>query len=170
MSDVIVIRGAVAYTITLDPSVWIFDERKIDLRSYDFTKESSQNEQERYASEAGAQWDKELQEGAPLPSHQQRSLAAERKVLEGDYGINLAPFLDHAEPLPGATTVVIHREGKQPVTLPLQEARRAILQFAKGGKPIRDNGPVLMYLPEQVKNGEEPLDAITSFEVRIDEA
>jgi len=170
MSDVIVIRGEVAYTITLDPSVWIFDERKIDLRTYDFSDETPQNNQEAYVQGAGAQWDKELREGVPLPETQPRSLVEARKALEGDYGMRLAPFLERAEPLPTATAVRIHREGKEPVTLPLAEARRAILQFAKGGKPIRENGPVLLYLPEQLKNGEAPIDAITALEVLSSES
>lgn len=170
LRDVIVIRGDVAFTITLDPTVWIFDERKIDLRTYDFTDEPPSEDLESYVKGAGAQWDKELREGAPLPGTQPRSLVEARKALEGDYGMRLAPFLDRAEPLPTAKWVRIHRDGKESVTLPLEEARQAILQFAKGGKPIRENGPVLLYLPEQLRNGEAPIDAITAFEVLSSES
>ncbi|MDN8677450.1 peptidyl-prolyl cis-trans isomerase, partial [Staphylococcus aureus] len=31
MSDIIMLTGKVNFTITLDPGVWIFDDRKVDL-------------------------------------------------------------------------------------------------------------------------------------------
>lgn len=34
MGNIIQIKGSVKYSITLDPSVWIFDDRKIDLNTY----------------------------------------------------------------------------------------------------------------------------------------
>ncbi|WP_019122756.1 hypothetical protein [Brevibacillus massiliensis] len=162
MADVIVIKGAVRFGITLDPSVWIFDDRKFDLRTYRPDGEDADKEQSAYLQGTGAQWDKELQEGATPPS-EQRSLLQVRKVLDGDYAIKLEPFLENAEPLPEATLLRIHRENKETITLPLERAKRAILQFAKDGKPIRERGPVLFYLPEQV-NG-EPIDSITAFEL-----
>ncbi|MBO8163196.1 MAG: hypothetical protein H0Z34_05645 [Brevibacillus sp.] len=164
MSDVIVIRGAVTYTITLDPGVWIFDERKIDLRTYQVGENSDTTEPEKYLAGTGAQWDRDLREGTQLPA-ERRSLVEERKVLEGDYGIKLAPFLDNAEPLPEARFVRIHRKNGEPVTIPLAEAREAILQFAKAGKPIRENGPVLFFLPETLKSKGQPIDGITAFEL-----
>lgn len=164
MADVIVIKGAVRFPITVDPSVWIFDDRKIDLATY-------QGEDQREAADpldalkgAGAQWDKELREGIDFQA-ERRSLLEHRKALEGDYAMPLAPFLDNAEPLPEASLLRIHREGGEAVTLPLADARRAILQFAKDGKPIRDRGPVLLYLPEDWREGRTPVDAITVFEV-----
>ena len=37
MESIIPIKGKVKYKLTLDPSVWIFDDRRIDLKTY-FTK------------------------------------------------------------------------------------------------------------------------------------
>ncbi len=163
MSDVIVFKGAVSFPITLDPSVWIFDERKIDLRTYRGEEEQTDGRQSAYLQGTGSQWDKELREGATLPS-ERRSLAEERKALEGDYGMRLAPFIDNANPLPEATHVRIHRHGQEPVTLPIEQARRAILQFSRDGKPLREDGPVYFFLPEWFASGEPPLKAITAFE------
>ena len=34
MEIIIPIKGAVTYQLTLDPTVWIFDDRKLDLKTY----------------------------------------------------------------------------------------------------------------------------------------
>lgn len=34
MNDIIVLTGKVKFTITLDPGVWIFDDRKVDMDAY----------------------------------------------------------------------------------------------------------------------------------------
>ncbi|NGQ94772.1 hypothetical protein G3578_06185 [Brevibacillus sp. SYP-B805] len=167
MADVIVLKGAVTYPITIDPSVWIFDNRKIDLAAYTGDEVEDQAEPSAYVKGTGAQWDKELREGAALPS-EKRSLVEERKALEGDFGMKLAPFIENAQPLPEATSIRIHREHGEPVLLPLAEAKRAILQFAKDGKPIREGGPVLFYLPEDWKAKKAPIDHIVAFEVLAD--
>ena len=44
MADIVQVKGKVRYKITLDPSVWIFDDRIIDLDTY-FT-EPKRTEQE----------------------------------------------------------------------------------------------------------------------------
>ncbi|MCC0562528.1 hypothetical protein [Brevibacillus borstelensis] len=163
MSEVIVFKGAVSFPITLDPSVWIFDDRKFDLGTYTGEEDNDTGNQKKYLEGTGAQWDKELREGAALPS-ERKSLNEERKALQGDYGIRLAPFIDNAAPLPEATHVRIYRETGEPILLPLSEARRAILQFSKDGKPIRTDGPVYFFLPETLLAKEAPVTGITAFE------
>ncbi|USG63708.1 hypothetical protein NDK47_16160 [Brevibacillus ruminantium] len=164
MSDVIVFKGAVSFPITLDPSVWIFDERKFDLGSYQGETEDETSYQLKYLEGTGAQWDKELREGAVPPS-ERKSLIQERKALQGDYAIKLAPFIENARPLPEATHLRIHRENGESLLLPLSEAKRAILQFSKEGKPIRTDGPVYFYLPEAFLAQEPPITGITAFEI-----
>ncbi|KPD01293.1 hypothetical protein LR69_00450 [Geobacillus sp. BCO2] len=34
MNDIIVLTGKVKFRITLDPGVWIFDDRKVDMDAY----------------------------------------------------------------------------------------------------------------------------------------
>ncbi|GED66452.1 hypothetical protein BRE01_01540 [Brevibacillus reuszeri] len=163
MSDVIVFKGAVSFPITLDPTVWVFDERKFDLSSYTGETDTDLSKQAKYLQGTGTQWDKELREGATLPS-ERRTLAEERKVLEGEYGIRLDPFITNAQPLPEATHVRLHREDQEAIVLSIAEVRRAILQFSKNGKPITENGPVYFYLPETLLAKEEPLTGIIAME------
>ena len=43
MENIILVNGKVKFSITLDPSVWIFDDRKLDLTTFfDEKKEESQ--------------------------------------------------------------------------------------------------------------------------------
>lgn len=164
MSEVIVFKGAVSFPITLDPTVWIFDDRKIDLSTYTGDSDSADSGKATYLKGAGAQWDKELAEGAQLPSEKPASLADARKALEGDYGMRLDPFITNAQPLPESTHVRLHREAQEPITITIAEARSAILQFSRNGKPIRENGPVHFYLPEMLLAKQPPIEGITIIE------
>ncbi|MGD8191625.1 hypothetical protein ACQCN2_16715 [Brevibacillus ginsengisoli] len=165
MSDVIVIKGAVTYSITLDPSVWIFDERKIDFQDLSMIDEDNDTiEQHVYLQGAGSHWDRELREGATPPT-ERPSMPELRKSLEGDFGMKLSFFLKNAQVSSEATILRVHRENGETVDFSLEDANRAILQFAQNGKPIREKGPVFFYLPEQLKNHAQPIDSVVAFEL-----
>ncbi|MDQ0340328.1 hypothetical protein J2S00_003137 [Caldalkalibacillus uzonensis] len=132
MSAVIPIKGATQFTINLDPSVWIFDERKIDLNTYIQTGEAKQ--------------------------------VPERET-HGSYAVPFEPFLNHAEPLPGAKEVVCHLQDNRTVNLPLAEAKQCYLAFALGGKPLTEDGPLHLYFGPG-RHQEPPLKNIVCFEVK----
>jgi len=163
VADTIVFKGAVSFTITLDPSVWIFDERKFDLQTYDGKELQDVFDVNEYLEGTGSQWDKELKEGATPPS-EKKSMIEQRKALQGDYGMRLAPFIENAQPAPTVTSMRIWRENGESITLPLSDAKRAFLQFAKDGKPIREGGPALFYLPEMWREKQPAIDHIVAFE------
>ncbi|MFC4076973.1 hypothetical protein [Salinithrix halophila] len=79
-------------------------------------------------------------------------------------GISFAPFLANAEPAPDATQVILHRRGKETVTLTMAEAKEAIFQFAREGKPIHPDGPALLFLADG-SNRDQPIDFIEKIEV-----
>ncbi len=165
MADVIVFKGAVSYPITMDPSVWIFDERKIDLQAYQGEELQDMWDVNEYLEGTGSQWDKELKEGSTPPSERKSiSMVEQRKALEGDYAMRLAYFIENAQPRANVTAMRILRESGEHVTLSLADAKRALLQFAKGGKPIREGGPALLYLPETWREKGPAIDHIVAFE------
>ncbi|WP_068792931.1 hypothetical protein [Brevibacillus laterosporus] len=166
MADVIVVKGAVEFPITIDPSVWVFDDRKFELSSYKEQEHLELQETNRYIRSTSLHWEKEMKEGATPPS-QRKSLVEERKVLEGDYAIKFAPFLENAKPHPNATTLRIHRDQQDYVDVSLEKSKQIILQFSKDGKPIRDEGPVFLYFPEDLQENKQPLHNITMFEVLL---
>lgn len=120
MNEVIIINGNVTYHINLDPSIWIFDDRRFDMQ-------------------------------ARFPG------------VDG-LGMELAPFLEHAQPAADASRMVIHRREGSPVLVSMEQARSAVLQFAREGKPIRPDGPALLYLPESDPN--QPISHIKRLEIR----
>src|SRR5213078_4328775 len=102
LGSIIFINGKVEFPITIDPLVWIFDDRKVEIDTY-FDKEKEEvDELEDYTKKAARFWQKEIQEGATLPP----TLKTEKKFLKvqlmtGTFGIPFKPFLENAVPEEG---------------------------------------------------------------------
>lgn len=150
MEQVILIEGNVRHSLTLDPSVWIFDDRKIDLNSYfedgqkETAKEDEDNE-EAYIKKIAAQFDKEML-GEKEPPKKTPFYKEKEKMLTGSFGMPLEPFLLNAEPKKDAKEiVVVTKEGKT-FPFPIEEGLKLILGFSKDGKPLKDDGPVHVYV------------------------
>lgn len=124
MNSIILITGLVKFTINLDPSIWIIDDRRFSL--------------------------------------EERLDDVEGLAME------LAPFLENAEPDPTATHVICHRSTGDDVKLTIEQAKSSYLCFAKQNKPIRDGGPALLYLADG-SNKEAPIDFITKLELTNEE-
>jgi hypothetical protein len=165
MESIIPIKGKTNYQITLDPSVWIFDDRKVNLDTYFNQTAENQDETEKYTQSVSKHWDREIMEGAVFPP----TLKSERKyekqkLLEGTYGIPLKPFLLNAGIKDDAKTVLVeHRDGE--LELPLEEAQKLILGFSKSGRPLTEDGPVHAYYGDG-SNSNDPLKGVKSFNVK----
>ena len=70
MADIVQVKGKVRYKITLDPSVWIFDDRIIDLDTY-FTEPKRTEQEVDEEKKLAESWGRELKEGAA--PHSQKS-------------------------------------------------------------------------------------------------
>ncbi|WCN38860.1 peptidyl-prolyl cis-trans isomerase [Aneurinibacillus uraniidurans] len=165
MADIISINGKVAYSITLDPSIWIFDDRKFKME--DFFAGAGQMEEKKEKEDditrMGRLWDKELEHGS-TPTKQSEQLFVEKKQISGDYGMPLVPFLRNAEPAADAIALICRTETGEEYHLPLAEAEKAILCFAIDGKPIREDGPVYLYYGDG-RNMDSPIRQIISLTV-----
>ncbi|CAG9619856.1 peptidyl-prolyl cis-trans isomerase [Sutcliffiella rhizosphaerae] len=147
MDGIIRIEGNVNFSITLDPGVWIFDDRRIDLDTY-FAEEKKLevDELETYTKEVSKHWDREIREGAVHPPTLKTEKKFEKeKLLTGTFGIKFAPFLYNAEPKPESTSIVFVGEGNE-LEVDIPTAQEVILAFSIKGKPLRDTGPVHVYL------------------------
>lgn len=131
------INGKVRHQLTIDPTVWIFDERKVAIEKIGQPADTS--EQEAYYAKMGAAWDKGIMEGSRTDHNRPMTRAEKEAALQGSFAMALAPFIRNAELLPEATA--IRFEGEETVELPLEQLAEVYLQFSQDGKVLAD-GPV----------------------------
>ncbi|WP_394583567.1 molybdopterin-binding protein [Cytobacillus firmus] len=164
MENIIAFKGNVKYQITLDPGVWIFDDRRVDLTTYFMHEHIRKNELEEYTKAVSKHWDREIMEGAVFPPTLKTEKKFEKeKVLTGTFGIPFKPFLMNAEPDESAEIVVIESEDGE-TRLTLSEAEELILGFSKDGKPLKEDGPVHAYLGDG-SNYNSPVKRVKAFRV-----
>ncbi|MBA2874129.1 peptidyl-prolyl cis-trans isomerase [Thermaerobacillus caldiproteolyticus] len=162
MDYIIPITGKVKFSITLDPGVWIFDDRKVDLLTYFSGQSEEEPQEEDEIKKISAYWDREIQEGAVSPpTLKTEKRFAKEKIITGTFAMPLVPFLRNAEPLPEATTLTIVTEHEE-ITIPLEQAYEAILGFSKDGKPLKEDGPVHFYFGDG-SNREKPITHVRQF-------
>jgi len=162
MNTIIPVSGKVKFKITLDPGVWIFDDRRIDLDTYFEKDHVKVDETEAYTKAVSKHWDREIMEGAVFPPTLKTEKKFEKvKVLTGSFGILLKPFLNNAEPEEDAKTFVIVSEDGE-FRMPLEKAEELILGFSIKGKPLFEDGPVYIYYGDG-SNKENPIKRVKQF-------
>lgn len=164
MQTVIQIKGNVQHEITLDPTIWIFDDRRIDLDAF-FTKDYvEKDELEEYKKNIGKHWSREIMEGATFPPTLETEKAFEEtKDITGTYGIYLHHFLKNAKPNADASTIFFEVEGGESRSFPLTRLDEFILKYSIDGRPIHENGPVHVLL----KDGSNKKDPMTNVKTII---
>lgn len=160
MDNIVLVKGNVNYTITLDPGVWIFDDRKKRLNEF-FEQEVEVKEDQDYAEKAAKQWDETMKNGVTP----KRESFVEKKDISGDWGIPFYPFLMNAEPNPSATQVVCQLASGESVALDMKQAKESIICFALDGRTIREDGPIHLYFADG-SNRNQPIKGIVVFEVK----
>lgn len=166
MELIMPIKGAVNYTLTLDPSVWIFDDRRIDLDSYFKTEREETDPDLEYTKVTSAHWSREIMEGATFPPTLKSEKKYEKtKMLTGTFGIHLKHFIKNAEPHSDAKEIVFESEEGDVYSLPLENANQIILKFSHEGKPLKEDGPVHVLL-EDGSNYESPYKNISAIRIQ----
>lgn len=164
MENIIMFSGNVKYPITLDPGVWIFDDRRVDLTTYFDAETEKKDELEEYTKSISKHWDREIMEGAVFPPTLKTEKKFEKeKVLTGTFGIPFKPFLKNAEPDSNANTLIIICDDKE-VRLSLDQANELILGFSENGKPLLEDGPAYVYYGDGT-NRDQPIKKVREFRV-----
>ncbi|GKV67675.1 hypothetical protein NCCP2716_01730 [Sporosarcina sp. NCCP-2716] len=164
METIIPITGNVKYSITIDPTVWIFDDRRIDLDTYFVTEQVEFDEMEDYKERMGKHWSREIMEGATYPPTLQTEKKYEKqKMLTGTFGMIIEPFLKNAEPAADAENIIlVTSEGE--FEFPISDAKELIFQFSLKGKPLKEDGPVYV-LKKDGSNLDSPIKGVTSIRI-----
>lgn len=165
MTTVVLVKGNVQHTITLDPSIWIFDDRRIDLDTF-FTEDYvERNDIEEYKRAAGKHWSREIMEGATYPPTLQTEREFEEKQdVSGTFGIYLHHFLKNATPKEDATTIIFQTADGTKHPFPLKQLDELILKYSEDGKPLRETGPIHVLLKDG-SNKDTPIQNVTMIEI-----
>ncbi|MET1013435.1 MAG: peptidyl-prolyl cis-trans isomerase [Paenisporosarcina sp.] len=165
MERIIPIKGEVNFNITLDPGVWIFDDRRIDLTTFFTAEHIEKDELAEYTKNMSAHWSREIMEGSTNPPTIQTEKKYEKtKMLTGTFGIYLNHFLKNAEVKEHATTVVIETITGEEHPFSLEEAQTLIFKFSQDGKPLHEEGPVFI-LKSDGSNLKNPIKHVNAVRV-----
>lgn len=156
---IIPISGNVTYPITLDASVWIFDDRKIKFEEA-FTDKPKEDKKvdpiKKKAEELTEAYDPKAKQVNPGMNKQERE-----EALTNSFVMPLKQFVDHTEPKDDATKAkLITNKGE--VEISLNELENSLLHFSKEGKPLTEDGPVHLYFKDG-SNKDNPITGITKI-------
>ena len=166
MTSIMPIKGNVKFQITIDPTVWIFDDRRIDLKTYFDQERSQDNAEEKYLADVGAHWSREIMEGAVFPPTLKTERKFDRKgMMTGTFGMEIAPFLANAEILPEASAVVFECEDGTEHSFSIEEAKTVIFKFSEEGKPLQQGGPIHLLLADG-SNVDNPITGVVAIRVQ----
>lgn len=148
---IVQIKGNVKFPITLDPTVWIFDDRKktfsevfegekIDIES----KHSEEDELKRQST----RFDREVyQQKINPPVNKSINRYEKQRILKGTFLMPLKPFLHTSEPLPDVQkAALVTDEGEEIIDADV--LAESLLLFSEDGKPLHDQGPVHLYFKD----------------------
>jgi hypothetical protein len=165
MESIVMVKGKVNYQITLDPGVWIFDDRKVDLTTFFIQEQEVKDELEEYTKSVSKHWEREIREGAIYPPTLKTERTYEKqKVLNGSFGVPLKPFLQNAGIQEDASEVQFVTDD-EPITLSIEEANEVILGFSKKGKPLKEDGPIHVYFGNG-SNASDPIKNVKQILVK----
>ena len=161
---IVQLTGNVNYNITLDPTVWIFDDRKILLEEiFDESVEKTENAEDEL-KKAAERFNKEVYRASVKPPVNKSITKFEReKILKNSYVMPLQEFLLHAEiksDSKNATLTTING----PVNISLHELQDCYLSFAVKGKPVTEDGPVHLFFKDG-SNKDNPITGIQKITI-----
>lgn len=155
---IISLTGNVSYTITLDPSVWIFDDRKI-LFDDAFSKQFVDKVEDDELEEAAQRWSRAVeQQRIKPPVNKSISRFEREKILVNSYVMPIYDFIGHAEIKVGSQNATLVTN-KGNVDISLEKLKNCYLLFAINGKQVKEDGPVHLFYKDG-SNKDSPIKGI----------
>ncbi|WP_066192797.1 MULTISPECIES: hypothetical protein [Gracilibacillus] len=150
---IIQVKGNVTYPITLDPSVWIFDDRKIRLEDAFHHQPVAEEDDQALTSRLNK----------PPVNHSIKKYN-KKELLHYSYVMPLKPFMETAEIDDTATEAIIETEdGKHPVSL--ETLLNSLMLFSIDGRQIKEDGPGHLYFGDG-SNRQNPIKAIKIIQIQ----
>ncbi|ALV01180.1 peptidyl-prolyl cis-trans isomerase [Bacillus velezensis] len=156
--SVIQVKGNVTYPITIDPSVWIFDDRKFPFENNQPVHPDGSAETQEHTLDP----ERVIREGRISPPTLKSEKRYEKeRLMNGSFAMKLGAVLANAEPKESAVLCAFISKSERTV-VPLEKAMDAIAHFSDAGKPLQDGGPVHFYVDGDF---EKPITGVTEIEV-----
>jgi len=161
---IIQLTGNVQHPITLDPTVWIFDDRKVSFEEAFTSASEQENNEEDDIRKASQIWDREVyQQKLNPPINKSISTFEKKQILDGTFVMPIHHFLGNAQLHDNASGVTLETiNGNHSISV--NQLQNAQLLFAVDGKPIQEEGPVHIYFGDG-SNQEEPIKGIKKIVV-----
>lgn len=165
---IIQLTGKVNYPLTLDPGVWIFDDRKVEWDNafeHNTDKLFSEQNSDDDLKKTQERWSREVyQQKLDPPINKSISRFERNKILEGTYVMPLKPFLENAEIHEDAAAAVLtSSEGDQEITI--SQLHDGYFLFAREGKPLKEDGPVYFYFGDG-SNKDTPIKGVNKITIK----
>lgn len=161
---IVQLAGNVNYAITLDPTVWIFDDRKVLLEEAFVEQKDEEHTEVDELEMAANRWSQEVYQQRVRPPVNKSITRFERdKILKNSYVMPIYEFLSHAEVKPDSTDVTLTTINGD-VNITLSELQACYLLFAVSGKPVKSDGPVHLYFKDG-SNQDNPITGIQKITI-----
>lgn len=156
---IIQIKGKVKFPITLDPTVWIFDDRKILLQEA-FTTKKAEPVKKDDAEKMAEMFDIEVYSQTKIKPPVKQSLKKfdREKLLSESYVMPLKPFIENAEIAADATKARLISD-KDEVIITIDQLLAGLALFSLNGKPLTEDGPIHFFFGDG-SNQNEPFKGI----------
>ncbi|MFD1446978.1 molybdopterin-binding protein [Oceanobacillus profundus] len=153
---IVPIMGNVFYSITLDPTVWIFDDRKILLSDAfsDKGRNSAEVDDLELASQRFNREVFDVKMNRP-PVNRSISKLEGETILKNSYVMPLHDFIKNAEVKASATHAILVSDEVE-TEISIADLENGYFLFAIDGKPIKENGPVHFFYQDG-SNKDKPL-------------
>lgn len=159
---IIQLKGNVKFPITLDPTVWIFDDRKIVLEEAFNDSKKDCDVKENNVRKQAEIFEQEYNRVKP-PVNNSIKRFDKKKVLMNSYVMPIKDFLHHAEMYKDAVRAILKTDSDN-IVITVEQLEKALLLFALNGKPLIDNGPVHLYFGDG-SNKDSPIQNIQQITI-----
>jgi hypothetical protein len=136
---IIPLTGNVTYSITLDPTVWIFDDRKILLEEA-FSESAAERTKSNETEAAAKRWERAIHQQYKPPVNKSISKFEGEKILKNSYVMPIRDFVQHAQIKENAREATLVANNKE-ISITLDELKDCYLLFSVKGKPLKEDGP-----------------------------
>lgn len=135
---IIQIKGKVKFNITLDPTTWIFDDRKVTFEQMESGKKTGVEPILFIDNKA---WNRDiLESGVKPPTLNSEKKFKKQELLTESFVINMEPFITNAEPYDASIIRLSNENDVQDI--PLSQLPDLYFYFAKEGKRLYEDGLV----------------------------